>query len=162
MCVSLINYAMPAVEAGGNLQAGAQVFNALGDLAMGRARMKMAAADAAGVRVAGETAAKRIRRAAGKETGASRAGAVASGVKVTSGSVLEADRDIQRYSEQDALSAILSGENQAAGINASGRNYMRAGINSAADSLVDAATTWKRTRRPDWSAGQWGSAGPGE
>ena len=80
-------------QQGAQAQAWAAGINTLGDLAMGATRARMLKADAAGERVAGERRADRIRKAGDKAMGEVRSAAVASGVKLSSASVLDAEED---------------------------------------------------------------------
>lgn len=150
-CVSMLQMmgANPAnlIEAGGNLQAGAGLVQSISSLASGAAASRIAASDAAIERTAGASRAGAIRRAADQEAGSARAAAAASGVKVGSSSVMQAEGDIARYSEQDAISAILTGENRAAASLSQGRNARTAAFNGAAESLLEGGAAWRRTRR---------------
>ncbi len=151
MCTSLLTTALSApemVEAGGNLQAIGSGLDAIGDLAAGVTRARMARADARAEKAYGQAKAGRIREAGERELGQARGAASASGVKLTSGSVLEAERSITHNVEQDALSAIVTGRNRASALNASAGYYQRAGVMSAMDSIGTGLNAWKRTRRP--------------
>jgi hypothetical protein len=153
MCVSLLATGM---QAAGNLQAFAGGMDAIGSLAAGVTRARMMRSDARGAEAYAATKAKRIRAAGALELGAARTQAAASGVKVDSGSVMDVERTIVKNVEQDALSAILTGQNQAASLNESARYYQVAGLNSAADNLIAAGSNWRRTRRETPSLGGGG------
>lgn len=149
MCINLSTMAMSAATAqewGAGLQAGASVARALGDLAAGSTRAAMLRADAAGVRAQGQAKARRIRTAGAQAVGESRAAAAASGVAVTGESVLDAERQAVRLSEQDAAMAILTGENQARGAEASADMYRSAGVQSALSELSTGASKWRLSK----------------
>ena len=155
MCVNMLKMASSfgaGVEGGGNMQASGQVLNAIASLAGGSARAGALKSEAAMVQTGAQMRAGAIRRDAVLETGAARAAATASGVKVGSGSVLEAERAIARYSEQDALSAIISGNAQAGALRTRAAGERSAGMVGASENLLMAADTWRRTRRPSTSA----------
>lgn len=160
MCVNLSTLAMSAadtVSAGNKIQAFTGAVNALGDLAMGVTKQRMMNADARGARMQGEQRAKRIRAAGDQELGRARADAAGAGVSVGSDSVLAAERQIVRGSEQDAAIAILTGENQATSLELSGKMYRNAGVFSALDGMVGAADKWRRSKYAEqqniWSPG---------
>lgn len=154
MCVSLYSTSAAAtpgatdIQAGGTLQAAAIGARALGDVGLALTRSRMSRLDALAEEAQAAAKAGRIRKAGARTVSASRADAVAAGVKVTSGSALQAQAEIDRASEVDAMSAILSGANMARGLRSSADYYRRAGVMSAADSLLEAGATWGRTRRP--------------
>ena len=148
MCVNLLKIAGSAgVPGGGAMQAAGSVLNVVTSLAGGIGANKAAKAEAAMAKMQGQMRARQIRRAAAREVGSARAAAAASGVSVASGSVLEAEREIERYSEQDALSAILTGDARASAVRAEGRAAMTQGLVSAGESLLEAGDAWQRTRR---------------
>lgn len=158
MCMSLLSMAQmagPAVEAGGTMQAIAGGANALGDLAAGVTRARMNRADAKAEIAAGAAKALRIRAAGERELGTARAQASASGVKVTSGSVLEAERAIVRGVEIDAGVAMLNAERRADSLRQSADYYQADGLNSAVDGLTGAVNKWRGTRRK--ATGGWES-----
>jgi hypothetical protein len=152
MCVSLLQtagMAGSALEVGGNLQLAASGLDAIGTLASGVTKARMSRADAATEEALGRTRAGRIRQAGAAELGQARAQAAASGVKLDSGSVLQIERQIVQNVEQDAMSAILTGKNRAAGLRQSASMYQLAGLNTALDMGMDGFGKWKRTRRSD-------------
>jgi hypothetical protein len=109
-------------------------------------RARMLRAEAAGERASAAQRAERIRKAGARELGQSRAGAAASGVKLTSESVLEAERQLTQNVEQDALLTILSGNNRAR-VGELSADYVQAGaINSAISGMADGYGKWKRSR----------------
>lgn len=134
-------------ELGGNLQAGAGLLNSISSLASGISAGKVGKANAAAQMALAQTEANSIRRAGGKELGAARAAAAASGVSVASGSVLEAERDIVRYSEQDAMMAIITGQSRASAAKAAGADARAKMFQDAGESLLSAGAAWRRTRR---------------
>lgn len=135
------------VEGGGNLQAAQTGGNIVKSLVEGSAKRAVARGNAAMAMQDAETRARQIRRAASAETGSARAAAAASGVALSSGSVMEAERDIARYSEQDALSVLVSGAGEASQWRQRGRAAMIAAVTGASDSLVHGMDTFQRTRR---------------
>lgn len=134
------------IAAGGQTQAIAMGINALGDLAYGSMRSRMSRADAAALRAAGQEKAARIRVAGQQELGRARAGAAGLNVSVSSGSVLEAERNIVRNVEQDAGVAILSGENRATAQEVAADYYQRGGVLQALDGMMGAASKWRRSQ----------------
>jgi hypothetical protein len=157
MCVNLMSMQQMLgstdVERGGSLQAIGGAANALGDLAAGVTRARMNRADARDIEAAGDAKAGRIRQAGARELSTARAQASATGVKLSSGSIMEVERQIVRNVEQDAGVAILTAHRQADSLRQSAGYYQQAGINAAGDGLVGAVSKWKKTRRP-------GSDGP--
>lgn len=149
MCVNLLSLGQmgAAVETGGALQAIGGGLNALGDLAAGVTRARMNRADARSEVAVGQAKANRIRAAGARELSTARGQATAAGVKLTSGSVLEVERQIVQNVEQDAGVAMLSADRRAHSLNTSADYYQMAGINSAADGLTSAANKWRGTRR---------------
>lgn len=147
MCVSTLTTAMSMGEAGGWAQLIGSAANAYGSYSAGSTRGRMAEADALSAQATAQAKAGRIREAGRRAVAGSRADTVAAGVSVRSGSALLAEHAINRYSEQDALTAILSGEHEAVGLRASGAMYRAAGVNQAVDSLIQGGSAWARTRR---------------
>ena len=148
MCVNLaMMAAQGGVQGGGMMQAGGSLLNAIGAISTGNAQRSIANSQADIVRTQSEMRARSIRRAAERETGSARAAAAAAGVKLTSGSVLEAERDIARYSEQDALSVLVTGQAQAVQLREAGRQARQQGVLGAFGSLVHGAEAYGRTRR---------------
>ncbi len=133
-------------QQGAQAQAIASGINTLGDLAMAATKARMLKADAAGERVAGERRADRIRKAGGKAVGELRSAAVASGVKLSSTSVLDAEEDLTRNVEQDAGIAILTGSNRARSTDLSAEMLQAGVINSTISGGFDAYGKWKRSR----------------
>lgn len=166
MCTELLSMAMAAPAApastaatsaaasaaaatartGQAIQAIAGATNALGDLASGVMRARLLRMEAQGERETAAARARRVRAAGERELSRARSDAVAAGVSVRSESVLEAERQITRGVEQDAISSILSGESRARGLQMSADYYRAAGINQLTDGLLGAATKWKQSR----------------
>lgn len=132
--------------AGGLMQAGASGLAALGSLAQGSVKAAAARAEAAGYRASADSQARRIRSAATREVSRSRADVVGAGVSLSSGSALEAEREIVRASEQDAMLTILNGENQARVAEEAGRAEQLNSIIGALGSAGDAVDKWRRAR----------------
>lgn len=148
MCVTLAAASMAnGLQAGGSMQAMGSGLQAVQSFVAGETQRSVANSMADAARSTATMQARAIRRSAEQQTGAARAAAAASGVKVGSGSVLDAERDIARYSEQDALSVLLSGQSEAARLRARGEQAKLAGIAKATDSLVHGMDAWQRTRR---------------
>lgn len=135
------------ISTGGALQTAGLVSQAVGDYAMHATRARMSRVDADAEEATAAARAQRIREAGRRTVGQSRADAVGAGVSVASASVLEAQAAIDRGSELDAMSAILSGQNAARGLRSSATLYKRAGAMSALNTLAEASNTWTRTRR---------------
>lgn len=157
MCVNMLQMASSfggGLGGGGAMQAAGGLMNSIASLAGGSAKAGVLRAEADMVRTGAQMRAGAIRREAQQQTGAARAAAVASGVSVNSGSVLQAEQNIARYSEQDALSAIISGEAKAGALQSQARGARTAGAVDAGDSLLVAADNWKRTRRPGADVGR--------
>jgi hypothetical protein len=147
VCVNLAAMMASQTQMGGAMQAGGSVLQAIGSIAAGDSVRSMANSQADMVRTQAEQRARSIRRAAVRETGGARSAAAASGVSLNSGSVLEAEREIAQYSEQDALSVLVSGQAQATQLRTQGRAVRQAGYFGAAESLIHGADAWARTRR---------------
>lgn len=154
MCISIAtllaayNPSTPqgAQQLGSDLQLGASVAKVLGEMAAGSTRSALLRADAAGVRALGEARARRIRAAGQQAVGEVRAQAAASGVKVSGESVLDAERQAVRLSEQDAAMAVLTGKNQARGNEMSARLYRAASMQSALDELSFGVSKWQLSK----------------
>ena len=127
-------------------QAGAQGIAALGGLASGVMQSRAARTDADAASAEGRARAKRIRTAGQAEVGRSRVDAIGAGVSVNSGSALQAERQIVQNVEQDALSAIVTGDSRASAMRAQGRQAMINGSLGALSGMVTAADKWKRAR----------------
>lgn len=165
MCTNLLataGMAGSALEVGGNLQLAASGLDSLASLASGVTKARMSRADATAEIATAEARAGRIRQAGAAELGQARGAASASGVSLSSGSVLQAERAIVQNVEQDAMSAILTGQNRAAGLRHSASMYQLAGANTAIDTLADGFGKWKRTRRPGWDGILSGTRGSGD
>ena len=151
MCVSLLQMAgTTAIEQAGAIQAVAGGVNALGDLAGGVARARMNRNDARAERAYGQAKAGRVRAAGEQELGTARAAAAGAGVKVGSGSVMAAEGQIVRNVEQDAMSAILTGDRRADSLDRSAHMYQMGGLQQAGDGLLDAATVGSARATPGW------------
>lgn len=126
--------------------AAAQGVAALGSLAAGVMQSRAARADAELATADGRARAKRIRTAGQAEVSRSRNDAVGAGVSLNSGSVLQAERQIVQNVEQDALSAIVTGNSRAGAARAQGQQAMISGALGAFGSIYGAADKWKRAR----------------
>lgn len=126
--------------------AAAQGAVALGSLASGVMQSRAARADAEMATAEGRARAKRVRTAGQAEVSRSRVDAIGGGVSVNSGSVLQAERQIVQNVEQDALSAIATGNSRASAMRAQGQQAMLTGALNAFGSIYGAADKWKRAR----------------
>lgn len=156
MCVSLFSAFGTGAQAGVNLQTFAGVMSGVSNILSGVSRSNIQAgfseADALSEERLGQDKARVIRKVAARETGTSRAQAAAAGVTLDSGSVLEAERQIVRGSEEDALSAILTGQNRAASLRLSGDMYRADAKSSLWQGVGQAAfavSGWRRVAAPD-------------
>lgn len=131
---------------GGMLQAAAGGLGALSTLASGVVQQRAARADAAAMRAAGEQRASRIRDAGRRELSNARADAVGAGVSLRSGSVMDAERQIVRNVEQDAMVSILTARRRADAIQADGDQALLTGGLQALAGFGAAADKWKRSR----------------
>lgn len=87
--------------------------------------------------------AKRIREAGRYAVGQTRAAAVAGGVSVSSDSVLDAERQTVQNVEQDAMSAILSGQLARSQSDVAANNAEIGGLLGAAGSAASSYGKWK-------------------
>lgn len=125
-------------------QAVAGGMGALASLASGTVQARAARADADAAAAEGQGKARRIRTAGAHEVGRSRSDVVGAGVSVNSGSALEAERQIVSNVEQDALSAIATGESRARAIRAQAEQSGTNGVLGALAGVVGVADKWKR------------------
>ena len=98
--------------------------------------------------------AEKIRRMAKAQRGEANAALAASGVKLGEGTALEVQKDITKRSEEDALSALLSGSraiksgnDQADMLRASGSSALTGSLISAGTSVLSAGA--------NYSSGKW-------
>lgn len=85
--------------------------------------------------------AEKIRKAGKAQVGEANAALAASGVKLGQGSALEVKKSIIQNSEEDALSAILSGKRITQTANQEASMMARAGDNAQSNALFGAAGT---------------------
>jgi len=85
--------------------------------------------------------AEKIRKAGKAQVGEANAALAASGVKLGQGSALEVKKSIIQNSEEDALSAILSGKRITQTANQEASMMARAGDNAQSNALMGAAGT---------------------
>lgn len=137
---------------GPQMLATADVLEGVASLAQGYTRGAMNRADAAYERAAADAKADRVRTAGAREKGAARVQAVGAGVSLASPSVLEAERSIDRLSEQDALSAIVSGDNRADSLERGARYYERAGLVEGLTGIAGGADRWRRVKRQSFGS----------
>lgn len=138
----------------GTIDAAATAADALGSVAMSAARARLAQAEARGERAAARARAERIRRQGDIARAESRAQVGAMGVRLTSDSVLEAERSLERAISTDAAIALVNGETRAAGLQARAEYERTAAANTLIGGGADALGRWRRSR----SAAQQASA----
>lgn len=135
-----------AVAGGLARQAVAGGIGALSSLASGAVQARAARADADAAAAEGQAKAKRIRTAGRQEVSRSRSDVVGAGVSLNSGSALEAERQVVRNVEQDALSVIATGESRARALRAQADQAGVNGMLGALTGMVGAADKWKRAK----------------
>lgn len=120
----------------------------MGQLSQGQAQKDMYAAqaqatvnDAAYRSDAATAQAEKIRKAGKAQIGEANASLAASGVKLGQGSALEVKKSIIQNSEEDALSAILSGKRTVAAADKEASMLNQAGDNAVTNSYMGAAGT---------------------
>lgn len=128
---------------GQKLQLIGGIAEGFGDLAAAMARAQALKIDAASEVASAAQRASRIRRAGALAVGESRATVAGSGVKLTSDSALEAERELIRQIEQDAGVAILNGGNRARQLEMQADYLKSAGYASL---IHDTASNWRRTK----------------
>jgi hypothetical protein len=124
------------------------VVGAVTTIQQGRQQQKMANAQAqeslnqAAYREdAGRAQAEKIRRAGLAQRGEAKAALAAGGVKLGEGTALEIDQTIAERSEEDALSAILSGKRAGSSARSEANMLGQAGENAVSNSYGRAAST---------------------
>lgn len=117
---------------------------ALGSLASGVMQSRAARADAASATAEGRARARRIRTAGQAEVSRSRVDAIGAGVSVNSESALQAERQVVQNVEQDALSAIATGQSRARALRSQGSAAMLNGALGALAGIATASDKWKR------------------
>ena len=125
-------------------QAVAGGMGALASLASGVVQSRAARADADVAAAEGRAKARRVRTAGQQEVSRSRGEAVGAGVSLNSGSALEAERQVVRNVEQDALSAIATGESRARALRATADQAGVNGVLGALSGMVGTVDKWKR------------------
>lgn len=103
----------------------------------GYARDAMAKADAAGVRDVGKQQARQIMRTTRRAVGSVRAATAASGARIDQFST-PAEAEVDMAGETDAALALLGAENQARGIEMSGKAQRARGIVQLGTSVFEA------------------------
>lgn len=140
MCTGA-SFAMYAMAAG-------SAISALGQIQQGKAQQKayeeqaqQAVNEGAYRADAAKAQAEKIRKAGRAQVGEARASLAASGVKLGDGTALEVEGDITRNSEEDALSALLSGKRSTDAAQQEAKLLNRAGSNAVTNSIYGAAGT---------------------
>jgi hypothetical protein len=105
------------------------------------AQAKQSEINAAYTRQDAMTQAEKIRRAGRRQVGETNAQLAASGVKLGEGTPLELTRETIELSEQDAFSAILSGERGYTQGMTEARSMRSAGRNAVSNSILGSAGT---------------------
>ena len=151
--IAMMTVASSVVSAGASIIGGMQQKEAADTQAQIAENSAAYEADAA------KAHAEKIRKAGLAQRGEAKAALAASGVKLGEGTALEVDKSIAKNAEQDALSAILSGdralksgEDQASMLRASGNAAQTAGFIGAAGSVLSAGASyakgnWKTSAR---------------
>lgn len=111
-------------------------FQAVGSILQGRQQKAYYDTQAAYAQDDAASKAEKIRRAARFQEGEARAAIAGSGVKLGAGSAGLAEREIAQTSEQDAFTALLSGNRQAAMQRQAGKNAARSGYIGAGASIL--------------------------
>lgn len=123
--------------------------SALGQYSGGKSAKKAANAEADSTIAEARLQATKIRRLAREYRGAAKSDYAASGVVVDEGSPLEAEREITRRSEEDALLTIVGAERRARSLRKQGKAYAQAGTLGAFGSALQggasiAAGGWRK------------------
>lgn len=85
--------------------------------------------------------AEKIRKAGAAQKGEARASLAASGVKLGEGTPLEVDREITQNSEEDALSALISGKRATSAAQEESKMLTKAGRNAMTSSVLESGGT---------------------
>lgn len=85
--------------------------------------------------------AEKIRKAGAAQKGEARASLAASGVKLGEGTPLEVDREITQNSEEDALSALISGKRASSAAEEEAGMLVKAGGNASSNAMYGAASS---------------------
>lgn len=136
----------------GQMQLGADVSSVgalsrgVSEFAYSRYQAKAAGADARAELDAAQAQAEKIRRGTRGAVSDARAGVVAAGATLDSGSALTLEQDINQRGESDALTAILTGDRKAANQRRLAAQYRTSGVNALGGSLLrasEAQTKWR-------------------
>jgi hypothetical protein len=133
---------------------GGTVLSMVGQQQQGRAQQKAANEQAQQVLNEGayradaaKQQAEKIRKAGAAQKGEARASLAASGVKLGEGTPLEVDREITQNSEEDALSALISGKRATSAAQEESKMLAKAGRNAMTSSVLESGGTlakgWK-------------------
>lgn len=104
-------------------------------------RAQQAVNDAAYKKDAAKQQAEKIRRLGAAQKSEARASLAASGVKVGEGTALEVEKEITKNSEEDALSAIISGKRAATASEDEASLFMKSGSNARTNANYASAGT---------------------
>lgn len=151
MCISLATAALiggTAISAVGAIQQGEQA------AAMGNYQNEQAKADAEAAKGDAAVQARQIREAGKRQKSSATAASAASGFNVDDGTAELINNQIDQGAEQDALMAILGGNNQARRLRTQGEYAKKAGENartagyiSAIGSVAKAGSGWKSSSK---------------
>lgn len=138
MCTGF-EWVLPAIGTG---------VSVLGSVSQGRAQQKAANEQAQQVLNEGayradaaKQQAEKIRKAGAAQKGEARASLAASGVKLGEGTPLEVDREITQNSEEDALSALISGKRATSAAQEESKMLAKAGRNAMTSSVLESGGT---------------------
>ncbi len=154
MCtgVEIALMASAAVSAVGAIAQGQQQKAAMDDQA------QIARNDAAYKADAAKAQAEKIRRLGKAQRGEAKAALAASGVKLGEGTPLELEKDIAQKSEEDALSALLTGKRITQSANDEAAMLQRAGNNAVTNSYFSAGSS-VLSAGATYAKGGWKKAG---
>jgi hypothetical protein len=130
-----------------SLMIASTAMSVVGQIAQGQqqdmydAQAQQARNDAAYKADAYKQQAEKIRKAGKAQQGAANAALAASGVKLGEGTPLEIKKTIIRDSEEDALSALLSGKRAVSSAEAEAKMLEQAGDNAVTSSILGAGKT---------------------
>lgn len=121
---------------------GAAALGAAGSTMRGNAGRAAADSEAQSVNAEARLQARQIRRLAKEYRGAATAGYASSGIDVSEGTPLIAEREITQRSEEDALFTILGANKRAGALRRQGKAQQTAGNLEAGGSILGAAGSY--------------------
>lgn len=127
---------------------------AAGEVAAGSAQRALAESDARMVEIATRQRMRAVERQRAQALGEARGAASVSGVSVSSDSVVEAEREIQRAASQDSLVTLINGQNEAAQLRIRGRMAQaEAWARLAGDTSNFSSSRWRTTNQGNGNGG---------